>query len=77
MYGMDHRMPGTRMNLLAGEVQYQSRNHALLRQVKAQRPGWFARVGGSLLSQLGSELVALGQWLERQAPARPVLREGT
>jgi hypothetical protein len=76
MYGMDHRMPGTRMNLLAGEVQYQSRNHALLRQIKGERPGRLARAGGWLLSQLGSELVALGQWLERQAPARPVFREG-
>jgi hypothetical protein len=64
------------MNLLVGEVQHHSRTHALVRQAKGQTPGWLTRVGGWLLGQLGSELVTIGQWLERHAPAHPLAREG-
>ena len=77
MYDMDHHMVRVQMNLSIEEAKRQARACDLARQVKRQTPGWFSRVGGWLLGQLGSELVALGQRLERHAPARPLVREGT
>ena len=77
MYGMDDYMVRVQMNLSIEEAQRQARACDLVRQVTGQTPGWFARVGGRLLGQLGSELVALGQRLERHAPAHPLVREGT
>ena len=74
---LDYFLAETLKDQRAQEAQHQADLYRLAGGARRADPGWVSRQYSWLLGQLGSELVALGQRLERHAPARPVFREGT
>jgi hypothetical protein len=61
---LDKRMEDRRR----AEARHQAETWRLLRQVKANQPGWFVRRGCWVLCQVGHLLIRLGQQLEQYGP---------
>ena len=63
------------MERVVAERLHRAEIMRLVRQIKAERPGWLFRSSRRLLSRLGHLLVALGRRLQQSASAQPVSLE--
>ena len=69
MYSFDSCTAEIMMDLRRKEIYEEIKNLRLAASRGMRWPG-FACQGGRALVQLGQQIVALGQWLERGDPAR-------